>query len=114
MAFDKLFSRGKLPQSFSPPQAEGLKVVPRGEQDEATTVTVDLNKSAAVMDHELDTLVGPRAATFPIELSHLNMKSRRTGFKPYKRCSVEAKENRVPASDEVGTKRIRLDSEPST
>ncbi|KAF7096024.1 hypothetical protein CFC21_098040 [Triticum aestivum] len=113
MAFDKLFSRGKLPQSFSPPQAEGLKVVPRGEQDEATTVTVDLNKSAAVMDHELDTLVGPRA-TFPIELSHLNMKSRRTGFKPYKRCSVEAKENRVPAADEVGTKRIRLDSEPST
>lgn len=113
MAFDKLFSRGKLPQSFSPPQAEGLKVVPRGEQDEATTVTVDLNKSAAVMDRELDTLVGPRA-TFPIELSHLNMKSRRTGFKPYKRCSVEAKENRVPAADEVGTKRIRLDSEPST
>jgi MYB-related transcription factor LHY len=113
MAFDALFSRGKLPQSFSPPQAEGSKAVANEEQDEATTVTVDLNKNAEIIDHELDTSVGPRAP-FPNELSHLNMKSRRTGFKPYKRCSVEAKENRVPASDEVGTKRIRLDSEAST
>lgn len=112
VAFDKLFSRGKLPQSFSP-QAEGSKAVAKGEQNEVTTATVDLNKSAAIMDHEIDTLVGSRDS-FPIELSHLNMKSRRTGFKPYKRCSVEAKENRVPAGDEVGTKRIRLDSEPST
>lgn len=79
-----------------------------------TTVAVDLNKNATSIDHDdLDTMDEPRAS-FPNELSHLKLKSRRTGFKPYKRCSVEAKENRVPASDMVGTKRIRLDSEAST
>jgi MYB-related transcription factor LHY len=113
MAFDALFSRGKLPQSFSPLQAEGSKAVAKEGQDEAATVTVDLNKSPTIIDLEFETSVGPKAS-FPIELTHLNMKSRRTGFKPYKRCSVEAKENRVPAGDEVGTKRIRLDSEAST
>uniref|UniRef100_A0ACD5ZYZ0 Uncharacterized protein n=1 Tax=Avena sativa TaxID=4498 RepID=A0ACD5ZYZ0_AVESA len=113
MAFDALFSRGKLPQSFSPLQAEGSKEVAKEGLDEATTLTVDLNKSPAIVDLELESSVGPKAS-FPIELTHLNMKSRRTGFKPYKRCSVEAKENRVPAGEEVGTKRIRLDSEAST
>uniref|UniRef100_A0A0E0LRF8 Uncharacterized protein n=1 Tax=Oryza punctata TaxID=4537 RepID=A0A0E0LRF8_ORYPU len=113
LAFDALFSRERLPQSFSPPQVEGSKEISKEEEDEVTTVTVDLNKNATIIDQELDTVDEPRAS-FPNELSNLKLKSRRTGFKPYKRCSVEAKENRVPASDEVGTKRIRLESETST
>ncbi|KAF0900683.1 hypothetical protein E2562_034389 [Oryza meyeriana var. granulata] len=113
LAFDALFSRERLPQSFSPPQAEESKEITKEEEDEVTTVTVDLNKNAVIIDNELDTMDEPRAS-FPNELSNLKLKSRRTGFKPYKRCSVEAKENRVPASDEVGTKRIRLESETST
>ena len=113
LAFDALFSRERLPQSFSPPQVEGSKEISKEEEDEVTTVTVDLNKNATIIDQELDTADEPRAS-FPNELSNLKLKSRRTGFKPYKRCSVEAKENRVPASDEVGTKRIRLESEAST
>ncbi|XP_066350798.1 protein CCA1-like isoform X1 [Miscanthus floridulus] len=112
LAFDALFSREKLPQSFSPPQAEDSKEVPE-EEDEVTTVAVDLNKNATSIDHDLDTMDELRAS-FPNDLLHLKLKSRRTGFKPYKRCSVEAKENRVPASDEVGTKRIRLESKAST
>ncbi|OEL37064.1 Protein LHY, partial [Dichanthelium oligosanthes] len=113
LAFDALFSREKLPQSFSPPQAEESKQVAKEEEDEVTTVTVDLNKNATSFDHDLDTMDETRTS-FPNELSLLKLKSRKTGFKPYKRCSVEAKENRVPASDEVGTKRIRLESEAST
>ncbi|CAO2164345.1 unnamed protein product [Urochloa humidicola] len=113
LAFDALFSREKLPQSFSPPQAEESKEVAKEEEDEVTTVTVDLNKNATSIDHEFDPMDEPRTS-FPNELSHLKLKSRRTGFKPYKRCSVEAKENRVQASDEVSTKRIRLESEAST
>nr|AVI09453.2 LHY [Bambusa tulda] len=114
LAFDALFGREKLPQSFSPPQAKESEETTKEEEDEATTVTVDLNKNAAtIIDHDLDTTDGP-IASFPNESSHLKLKSRRTGFKPYKRCSVEAKENRVPASDVVGTKRIRLESEAST
>jgi MYB-related transcription factor LHY len=74
-------------------------------------VTVDLNNKA--IDHDLDMMDESRAS-FPNELSQLKLKSRCTGFKPYKRCSVEAKDNRVQASDDVGTKRIRLESETST
>lgn len=113
LAFDALFSREKLPQSFSPLQAVGSKEIAKEEEDEVTTVTVDLNKDATIIDHDLDTTDGSRVS-FPNELLHLKLKSRRTGFKPYKRCSVEAKENRVPSSDEVGTKRIRLESEAFT
>uniref|UniRef100_A0A0A9D6F4 Uncharacterized protein n=1 Tax=Arundo donax TaxID=35708 RepID=A0A0A9D6F4_ARUDO len=112
LAFDALFSREKLPQSFSPPQAEESKEITK-EEGEATMLTVDLNNNATAMDHDVNTMDGP-SASFPNELSHLRLKSRRTGFKPYKRCSVEAKENRVPPIDEVGTKRIRLESEAST
>ncbi|KAJ1267367.1 hypothetical protein BS78_07G050700 [Paspalum vaginatum] len=113
LAFDALFSREKLPQSFSPRQAEESKEVAKEEEDEVTTVTVDLNKNATSIDHDLESVDEPRAS-FPNELSQLRLKSRRTGFKPYKRCSMEAKENRGQASDEVGTKRIRLESEAST
>ncbi|GJN39623.1 hypothetical protein PR202_gb28754 [Eleusine coracana subsp. coracana] len=112
LAFDALFSREKLPQSFSPPQAEESKEVSK-EEDEVTTVTVDLNKKATAIDHDLDTMDESRASS-PNELSQLKLKSRRTGFKPYKRCSMEAKDDRVPANDDVGTKRIRLESEAST
>lgn len=45
------------------------------------------------------------------------LKASRTGFKPYKRCSVEAKENRVGATSNQGedkcSKRIRLEGEAS-
>jgi len=46
------------------------------------------------------------------------LKASRTGFKPYKRCSMEAKENRVGTSsnpgEEKGPKRIRMEGEAST
>lgn len=53
-----------------------------------------------------------------IGLGQGKLKARRTGFKPYKRCSVEAKENRVVntggnQSEEKGPKRIRLEGEAS-
>ena len=46
------------------------------------------------------------------------LKTRRTGFKPYKRCSVEAKENRFGTTsnqgEEKGSKRVRLEGKAST
>ncbi|KAL0446513.1 UNVERIFIED_CONTAM: protein LHY [Sesamum latifolium] len=50
-------------------------------------------------------------------LGHGKLKAHRTGFKPYKRCSVEAKESRVSANsqdDEKGSKRLRLEGDTST
>ena len=52
-----------------------------------------------------------------IGLGQAKLKARRTGFKPYKRCSVEAKENRVMNTggqgEEKGPKRIRMEGEAS-
>lgn len=47
------------------------------------------------------------------EVNHGKLKARRTGFKPYKRCSMEAKESRATAGDEAGNKRIRLEGKAS-
>ena len=53
-----------------------------------------------------------------IGLEQGKLKARRTGFKPYKRCSMEAKESRVATAstpgEEKGPKRIRLEGEAST
>ncbi|WOL18975.1 protein LHY-like isoform X7 [Canna indica] len=45
------------------------------------------------------------------EFGHENSKAARTGFKPYKRCSVEAKENKAITREETGNKKIRLPEE---
>ncbi|PQQ10864.1 protein LHY isoform X1 [Prunus yedoensis var. nudiflora] len=53
-----------------------------------------------------------------IGLSLGKLKARRTGFKPYKRCSVEANENRaanaISHCEEKGPKRLRLEGEAQT
>uniref|UniRef100_A0A7C8YYB3 Uncharacterized protein n=2 Tax=Opuntia streptacantha TaxID=393608 RepID=A0A7C8YYB3_OPUST len=52
-----------------------------------------------------------------IGLSQGELKARRTGFKPYKRCSVEARESRVMNSSqdqEKCPKRLRLEGDAST
>lgn len=47
-----------------------------------------------------------------------SLKTRQTGFKPYKRCSMEVKESQVGStnnqSDEKVCKRLRLEGEAST
>ena len=47
------------------------------------------------------------------DFSQGKLKARRTGFKPYKRCSMESKESRATAGNETGNKRIRLEGETS-
>lgn len=70
---------------------------------------------------ELEKIVSPRGdnnldeGLLTIGLGNGKLKARRTGFKPYKRCSVEAKENGVGNTssqvEEKGTKRLRLEGE---
>ncbi|XWS35970.1 hypothetical protein CRYUN_Cryun20dG0041900 [Craigia yunnanensis] len=136
LAFQALFSREVLPQSFSPPH-DGKN---KGEQkenarenkqnpDEANgeTSTLDLNSKiwGSCSDHQgveknalsrAENIVEEGLLT--IGLEYAKLKARRTGFKPYKRCSVEAKENRVmntgSQGEEKGPKRIRLEGEAST
>nr|DAD18070.1 TPA_asm: hypothetical protein HUJ06_019533 [Nelumbo nucifera] len=136
LAFQALFSREVLPQSFSPPHDS--KEPPKctnekekqksDEKDKDDKLQLDLccktweasPERPGTKKNELLISSGSTTETGLLitELGHAKLKSRRTGFKPYKRCSVEAKENRVANAysqgEEKGPKRIRLEGEAST
>ncbi|MBA0788821.1 hypothetical protein Gotri_006694 [Gossypium trilobum] len=137
LAFQALFSREVLPQSFSPPhdgKNKGLQKENVGadkqnpvEKDRETS-TLDLNRK--MLDSRSDSQEVEKNALskdeknnaedglLRIGLGHAKLKASRTGFKPYKRCSVEAKENRLmntgSQGEERGPKRVRLEGEAST
>jgi MYB-related transcription factor LHY len=137
MAFQALFSRNVLPQSFSPPRKKdeksgnhGIKedeqVVEDGDADVDTDAAVlDLNEkrqpSCSVsqgMEKSLSRVDdNAEEGLLTIGLGHEKLKTRRTGFKPYKRCSLEAKDSRMATvncqSEEKGPKRIRMGGESS-
>ncbi|XP_017979100.1 PREDICTED: protein LHY isoform X6 [Theobroma cacao] len=136
LAFQALFSREVLPQSFSPPHDGKNKGQQKdnveddkqnSDEKDGATSALDLNSQTVrscsyrqgVEKNGLsrgEDIVGEGLLT--IGLEHAKLKARRTGFKPYKRCSVEAKENKVmnagSQGEEKGPKRIRLEGEAST
>ncbi|OAY82538.1 Protein LHY [Ananas comosus] len=113
LAFQALFRRGVLPQSFSPPPAEEEGVNCKGGEE---TTLPPVNNTALTTD----TLIrsnesGELGSLLTSGFLQAKLKARRTGFKPYKRCSAEAKESRATAGEEaINNKRIRLDGETST
>ncbi|XP_039004179.1 protein LATE ELONGATED HYPOCOTYL-like isoform X2 [Hibiscus syriacus] len=132
-AFQALFSREVLPQSFSPPHKgknKGQHKENVGEhkqnpvEKDGETSALDPNSSCS--DHpEVMKNASSRnekntaeEGLLTIGLGHSKPKASRTGFKPYKRCSVEAEENRVmntgSQSKEKGPKRVCLEREAST
>ena len=135
LAFQALFSREVLPQSFShlrDGKNKGQQKENVGEdkqnpdEKDGETSTLDLNSKAwgSCSDHQEEKNALSRGENIveegllTIELGHAKIKAHRTGFKPYKRCSVEVKENRVMNTgnqgEEKGPKRIRLEGEAST
>lgn len=92
------------------------------EQDmNATVLDLNSNISSSCPGHQQqeEKNVGSNAeGLIAIGLGNGKLKARRTGFKPYKRCSVEAKENRLVNNstqpDEKYPKRIRIEGEAST
>lgn len=135
MAFQALFAREVLPQSFSPP-SHCLKVNEHQDATEAANQNSDKkdrDASASQFDFyswmsfpyppEAEKSVSPALGSnteglLTLGLSQGKLKARRTGFKPYKRCSVEANENRVPNAsshcEEKCPKRLRLEGEAQT
>ncbi|CAN8310949.1 unnamed protein product [Cochlearia groenlandica] len=99
IAFEALFARERLPQSFSPSQVEENV---NGKQRD-TSKAMDLNYK---IQDSGEVSIGK------------SLKTRQTGFKPYKRCSMEEKESQVGntnnQSDEQVCKRLRLEEEAST
>ncbi|KAL8231379.1 hypothetical protein R6Q57_001157 [Mikania cordata] len=106
-----LFSREVLPQSFS----DTHKMAAKDQQNMVNKSELDLNRmSKEPGESTSNGFAVLRRGSGGVKLSH-----HRTGFKPYKRCSVEAKESSKIVSagnqnDENGSKRMRLEAEVST
>ncbi|KAJ0968548.1 hypothetical protein J5N97_025465 [Dioscorea zingiberensis] len=116
IAFQALFKREILPQSFS---------LWHLNEKGATALPVDLNRnvfSSTYPDHTEKSQTDPTLmisnensgkSCIISEPDQFKLKAHRTGFKPYKRCSVESKENRVASGEDQVNKRIRLEAEAS-
>lgn len=133
LAFQALFSREVLPQSFSPLRNLRNKAHPK-DSDDAN------EKGKALFKTDIGNGTGATSLDNPqfIEIDELMMSNNtekgpltnilaghqgklkfcRTGFKPYKRCSMEVNEGMVANSskqkEEKSAKRIRLEGEAST
>lgn len=133
MAFQALFTRDVLPQSFSPTY-DVANENKENENVEKDSQIVDKYSGASVLDLNSNTCESPNhhgtkrdssqtginngeGEFLAIGLGNGILKSCRTGFKPYKRCSVEAKEKRMTTSsnhnEEGGQKRLRLEQKAS-
>ncbi|CAN1353301.1 Protein LATE ELONGATED HYPOCOTYL [Linum perenne] len=122
LAFQALFTREKLPQSFSPPlngEISGTDVEMKNiDERNGDATIIDLNNDAWCHhpqdENTTTTTASPNhEESLPtIGLESGKLKARRTGFKPYKRCSMEARENVLTTDgvkgDEKESKRIRL------
>ncbi|XP_011039461.1 PREDICTED: protein LHY-like isoform X1 [Populus euphratica] len=132
LAFQALFAREVLPQSFSPPHDLKSKMHQNedaGEKKDADEKDGDaslINLNSKTWECCSGNQEGEKNALsrcenygeeglLTIGLGHGKLKVRRTGFKPYKRCSLEAKESRTGTcsgqGEEKGPKRLRLEGE---
>lgn len=86
-------------------------------KEETTKLPIDFNKNVhhpTDLNHLHDDAKEEMCMRSNDSIIQGKLKIRRTGFKPYKRCSVEARENRAAAVEEAGSKRIRLQGEALT
>lgn len=124
LAFQALFSQEVLPQSFASPCCHQNYGIGEDKQqkyeEENDRSQFDINYktwgSNKFVEHSVSLTSGSNEGegTQNMGLGCLKFKARRTGFKPYKRCSVEAKESRVAActinqEEAKAPKRMRLE-----
>ncbi|XP_045794845.1 protein LATE ELONGATED HYPOCOTYL isoform X2 [Trifolium pratense] len=128
LAFRALFSREVLPQSFSPPhdlidkdlQTDNMKHNEQNVDDRDQLDSMKCSSNCDMVQQNLPFVQNNNEedGLLTLGLGQGKLKTRRTGFKPYKRCLVEAKENRVGTAcnqvEETGPKRIRLEGGSST
>ncbi|KAL1367138.1 hypothetical protein HN51_021201 [Arachis hypogaea] len=128
LAFQALFAREVLPQSFSPPpdllnkDQEMDSIKDNKQTTDIKDEGQDSKKCSSIFEGIQKMMPcienNEEEGLLTIGLGQGKLKTRRTGFKPYKRCSMEAKENRVGSTgnqgEEQGSKRIRLEGEAST
>lgn len=134
LAFQALFSREVLPQSFSPPQNGNVEMLDKKLCIEGNRQIVERSNDVSQLDlnsntwescsvnqgiEKNDTRQEDSCKNGLLIFSYEQgkLKTNRTGFKPYKRCSMEARESRVMNSSapeqEKCSKRLRLEGEAS-
>ncbi|RAL41993.1 hypothetical protein DM860_018226 [Cuscuta australis] len=121
IAFQALFSREVLPQSFSRPHDSNSTAKVYSEQN---GLHLDLSDKSSLArpihsGNMGEAPFGGEESTLALKLGEAKLKARHTGFKPYKRCSVEARDSRVTSTsyhhlllhqddEEKVSKRLRL------
>nr|XP_043627241.1 protein LATE ELONGATED HYPOCOTYL-like [Erigeron canadensis]XP_043627242.1 protein LATE ELONGATED HYPOCOTYL-like [Erigeron canadensis] len=118
LAFQALFSREVLPQSFSLGEKDQENIMKNSED----VSQLDLNRMSC-SSQGFAFLKGEKTVEeglLRMGLGSVQLNVNHTGFKPYKRCSVEAKERKMVSgstgnhNDEKGAKRMRLEADAST
>ncbi|KAD6795949.1 hypothetical protein E3N88_06845 [Mikania micrantha] len=119
LAFQALFSRDVLPQSFSYTRA----VAEKDRQNIDKNNELDLNRmnQEPGKSNGFAVLKGEEGV-LRMGLKSVKLNVHHTGFKPYKRCSIEAKESKnimssasnVTQNDEKGPKRMCFETEATT
>ncbi|KAI0491357.1 hypothetical protein KFK09_025617 [Dendrobium nobile] len=96
LAFEALFSREILPQSFATQLHKPEMGMPKENIPIRREETSNQN------------------CCLPNEIKQGNLKVGRTGFKPYKRCSADVEVHKSSANDETSNKKIRLQGKVSS
>jgi len=119
LAFQALFSREVLPQSFS----DARTVAEKDQQNIDKNSELDLNRTShePAESNGFAVLRGEEGV-LRMGLGSVKLNAHHTGFKPYKRCSIEAKEGSKimktastgTENDEKGSKRMCFETEAST
>ena len=115
IAFQALFSREVLPQSFPAAEKKGEGV----SQLDLNRTSPEAGESNGFAVLKGDTNM--EEGVLKMGLGSVKLNVHHTGFKPYKRCSIEAKESEIVTAsagsgqnDEKCPKRMRLEAEAST
>ncbi|CAH2057704.1 unnamed protein product [Thlaspi arvense] len=121
IAFRALFAREVLPQSFSyQKENREEEEEQQEEQQHRYPMELDLNCTAQLTPVDDDQEEQRNVGFLGIGLGASKLSRGRTGFKPYKRCSTEAKESRIIHTNPIihveqkDPKRIRLETHAST
>ncbi|KAL9234595.1 hypothetical protein vseg_009450 [Gypsophila vaccaria] len=138
LAFRALFTKGRLPQSFSPPHNVANKDQEMNDSyenqrqrdsdrsnEEVSQLDLNSNPCECVSgdqvtgktESQCQDNANCKDGVLTIGLLQAKLTGNKTGFKPYKRCSVEARESQMTNSgnQEQGncSKRLRLEEEAS-
>ncbi|KAI3760896.1 hypothetical protein L1987_51298 [Smallanthus sonchifolius] len=119
LAFKALFSREVLPQSFS----DTRTVAEKGQPNTDKNIELDLNRmSQEPRENNGFAVFRGEEGVLRMGLGSVKLNVHHTGFKPYKRCSIEAEESSKIMSaastggqnDEKCPKRMCFETEAST